>query len=168
MNKKGEVTDYLIFVITLFVFAIGLFILIYTIPAITGGLKHAGLNNTAETSNAIRSIDNLSNVVNRGFAMLFVGLVLSMFITSFMTRSHPIFLFLYIIFLGISVILSAYLTNAYQIMIENPTFSSVLANATYITWIMQHSVQILVVVGAVSMIITFAKFNDLGGIQGGF
>ena len=164
-QKKGELTDTLILLITLFILAIGLFILMYIIPAITGGLRTAGLNNSVAGSNAITSMDGLGNIINNGFLILFVGLVISMFITSFMVRTHPIFLFLYIIFLAITILLSFYLGNAYYQLVQNPTFSSMVNTATFSNWIFGHIAEIMVAVGALSMIIVFAKFSSSGGNQ---
>jgi hypothetical protein len=164
-NKKGELTDMLIWLITIFILGIGLFILMFIIPSITGGLRTAGLNNSVEGANAITSMDGLGNIINNGFLMLFVGLIISVMITSFMVRTHPIFLFLYIIFLAITVLLSFYLGNAYYQLIGNPTFASMVNTATFSNWILGHIAEITVAVGALSMIIVFAKFSSSGGGQ---
>lgn len=165
-SKRGDLTDMFIFVITLFILAIGLFILMFIIPQITNGLRIGGLNNSVAGANAINSMDNLgTHTINNGFLMLFVGLVISMMITSFMVRTHPIFLFLYIIFLGITILLSFYLGNAYYDMINNPVFASMYSTATFSNWILGHIAEITVAVGAVSMIILFSKFSTYGGMQ---
>jgi magnesium-transporting ATPase (P-type) len=96
-QKKGELTDMLIFLITIFILAIGLFVMMYAVPKITGGLKLAGMNNSVEGANAISSLEDFgSNGINNGLMLLFVGLVIAQLITAFMVRTHPIFLFLYI------------------------------------------------------------------------
>ena len=165
-NKRGELTDMFIFLITLFILAIGLFVLMYMIPTITDGLKTAGLNNSAEGTNAITSLESFgTGTINNGFLMLFVGLVISMIITSFMVRTHPIFIFLYVIFLGISVLLSFYLGNAYYQLIGNPAFANMYATATFSNWIFGHIAQIMTVLGAFSMIVVFSKFSTYGGTQ---
>jgi hypothetical protein len=165
MNKKAELTDMFIFVITLFILAIGLFIFIYFIPTVSNGLRSAGLNNSVEGANAIDSFDGLTGVINNGFLMLFIGLIMSVLITSFLVRTHPIFLFLYIFFLIITMLLSVYLGNAYNDFENNPLFATALANAGFLHWVMNYIVEISLAVGALSMIIIFAKFSTFGGTQ---
>jgi hypothetical protein len=166
MNSKAELTDIMIWMLTMFILAIGLFILMFIVPSISGGLRTAGLNNSVEGSNAIASLDTIStSVINNGFLMLFVGLILSVMITSFMVRTHPIFLFLYILFLGITILLSFYLGNAYFQMTSNPVFANMVNTATYSNLVMSHIAEITIAVGALSMIIVFAKFSTFGGTQ---
>ena len=166
MNNKGELLDSLTFLIYVFIFAIGLFVLIFIIPKISNGLSNAGLNSTSEGANAIKSMENIgTHTINNGFLMLFVGFILSMMITSFLVRSHPIFLFMYIFFLAISILLAFYLGNAYYDMKTNPIFADVLANASFINLVMGHIAEIMVGVGILSLIIVFAKFSTFGGTQ---
>jgi len=165
-QKKGELTDMLVFLITIFVFAIVLFIFMFIFPSITSGLRTAGLNNSAEGASAISSVEStMVGTLNNGFMILFVGLILSVMITSFLVRSHPIFLFLYIFFLGVTILLSFYLGNVYYTMQNMPVFASVLAQATFINLIMNHIAEIVTAVGVLSFIIVFSKFSTFGGSQ---
>ena len=67
-SKKGELTDILIFVITMFILAVGLLIMIFVIPNISNGLRTAGLNNSAEGINALNSFDEIgTGTINNGF-----------------------------------------------------------------------------------------------------
>lgn len=166
MNKSGELTDMLIFVITIFIFAVGLLIFMFIVPNISAGLRTAGLNSTSEGAAAINTMDStFTGMMNNGFMMLFVGLSLSILITSFLVRTHPIFLFLYILFLGITILLTFYLGNTYETIIANPTLAPAVANATFLNLIMSHIAEITVAVGALSMIIIFSKFSTFGGTQ---
>lgn len=155
----------MIFLITIFILAIGLFVLIYIIPSITGGLRTAGLNNSVEGSAAIDSTESLTDVINNGFLFLFAGLIISIFITSFFARTHPIFLFLYIIFLAITILLSLYLGNAYASFESNPLFATALTHASYLHIVMTHIMEITLATGAISLIILFSKFSTYGGTQ---
>lgn len=164
-KKKAELTDMLIFVITIFILASGFFIIMFIVPSITGGLRDSGLNNSQEGINAIDSLDSFNSIINNGFMLLFIGLVMSMMITSFMVRSHPIFLFLYIFFLIVSLLLTVYLGNAYYLIEQNPIFSTALSQATFIHWVMSYIYEIELAVGALSIIIVFSKFSTFGGTQ---
>jgi len=156
-NKKGDITDSLAFLVTIFIFGIGFFILAWIIPQITNGLNLANLNNTAEGTNAINKLSDFgTNGIQKGFFWLFIGLCIAELISAFYLDSHPIWLFLYIIFLGVTIILAAYLGNAYEQMINLSAFSGF--SQGYITIIMQNIIKIVIGVSALSFIIIFSKF----------
>ncbi len=163
-NKKGDITDMLIFIVVVFVLGLGLFIFAYIVPQISSGLNDAGMNSSTEGANAITSLSNFGTVtIQRGFFLLFAGLIISTMVTSFFARTHPIFLFLYILILGITVFLGIYLGNAYQQMTELPIFADTLASQGLINIVMSNIITIVIAVGALSMIIVFSKFTTGGG-----
>lgn len=160
-SKKGDLPDMLVFVIVVFVLAIGMLILAFVTPAIAEGLRTAGMNSTPEAQNSIDQLAELGTVtIQRGFLFLFFGLAISTIITSFFTRVHPMFLFLYIIFLGLTVFIGTYLGNAYEQIAANPVLAETLASQGLITVVMQNIVVLTLVIGAISMIIVFAKFSS--------
>jgi hypothetical protein len=164
-SKKGDITDMLIFVITVVILGIGFFIFAFVIPQIAKGLGDVGLNNTSEGQNAINEMKDIGvTLMQRGFFLLFCGLILSLFITSVFSDVHPMFLFLYFLMLGISILLAVYLGNMYQQIAETPIFAETLSSQTLINSIMNNIVIIVLAVGALTMIITFSKFSSvLGG-----
>jgi hypothetical protein len=168
-QKKGELTDILIFIITLFILGVGLFIFMFIIPHITNGLKLAGMNMSTEGANAIASMETLgTSTLNNGFLILFIGLVMSIMVTSFMVRTHPIFIFLYLIFLGITIMLSFYLGNIYHTFITNPAFDTETfryTTSSFSNWVFNYIAEITVAVGLLSIIIIFSKFSTYGGSQ---
>ena len=166
--KKGDLPDMLIFLVTIFIFAIGLLIMAFVIPAISNGLNTAGLNSTDEAQTAIDEIAELgNNGMQKGFLFLFVGFIMALMISSFLVRTHPIFMFLYILFLGITVFLGTYVGNAFEQVATSPALAATTADQGLITIVMQNIVVITLVVGALSMIIIFAKFAGIGSQGGG-
>ncbi len=162
--KKGDLPDMLIFLITIFVFAIGLIILAFVIPQISQGLEDAGLNSTSGGQASIDELTELGvNGMQKGFLFLFTGFVMGLMISSFLVRTHPIFIFMYILFLGITVFLGTYIGNAFEQVATSAALADTTANQGLITIIMQNIVLITLVVGALSMIIIFAKFSSVGG-----
>ncbi len=165
-NKKGDVTDNLIFLIVVFILAIGLFILAFIIPQISSGLNDAGLNSTTEGSNAITGLGNFGTItMQRGFFLIFAGLVMGSLISSFFIRTHPIFMLLYIFFMGLTVFIGTYLGNAYEALTAISIFSDTLASQGLINIVMTNIVKITIGVGALSLIIIFAKFTSGRGAQ---
>lgn len=167
-SKKGDLPDMLIFLITIFVFAIGLMILAFIIPTIADGLSSSGLNESSEGFNAIEELSELgASGMQKGFFFLFVGLIMSTMITSFLTRSHPIFLFMYIFFLGVTLLLGGYFGNAFEQFATSPVLVDTLGSQGLISIVMQNIVIITLITGALSMIIVFAKFSSVEGARRG-
>lgn len=155
-NKKGDVTDILSFVIILFFITIGFFVISFIIPYITGGLKTGGLNNSVQGINAINKLEDFgTNGIQRGVLWIFIGLFISVLISSFYSDTHPIWMFLYIFFLIVTVILAAYLANAYETMINLNVFNG--WSQTYMATIMQHIIPITIGLACASFIIMFTK-----------
>lgn len=168
-SKKGDLPDMLIFMVTIFVFAIGLFIMAFVIPAIGNGLNSSGLNQSSEGKAAIDELTELgANGMQKGFFFLFVGLIMSTMITSFLTRTHTIFIFMYIFFLGITLFVGGYLGNAFEQFAKSPVLVDTLGSQSLISIVMQHIVLITLITGALSMIIIFAKFASGPQQTGGF
>jgi len=166
--KKGDLPDMLIFLITIFVFAIGLLIMAFIIPKISDGLLDAGLNESSEGAASINELAELGNEgMQKGFLFLFVGFVMGLMISSFLVRTHPIFIFLYIIFLGLTVFLGTYIGNAFEQVATSPALADTALNQGLITIVMQNIVVITLVIGALSMIIIFAKFSGFPRSSGG-
>ena len=167
-SKKGDLPDMLVFIIVIFVLAIGMLIFAYVIPAVADGLETAGMNSSSEGANSIDELSDFGTVtIQRGFLLLFFGLAISTIITSFFTRVHPMFLFLYIIFLGLTVFIGTYLGNAYEQVSANPVLAETLASQGLITVVMQNLVILSLAIGALSMIIVFAKFSSFFNFSAG-
>lgn len=163
-RKSGDITDSLALLVTLFVLAVGLFIIAWIIPTISSGLNTAGMNNTAEGRSAITQLTDFgTNGIQRGFFFLFIGLCIAQLISSFYIDSHPIWLFLYIIFMVLTVIIGAYLGNAYEQMISVSNFAGFTQG--YITVVMQNILKIVIGVVALSLIIIFSKAAFGGGLM---
>ena len=86
-------------------------------------------------------------------------------ISSFFIRTHPVWLFLYILFLGVAIFLSIYLGNAYYSMTINEVFADRLADQKYINFVMENIVWIILGVGALSLVIIFGKYNTVQGVN---
>jgi hypothetical protein len=166
-GKKGDLPDLLIFVILIFILGAGLFVLSFVIPAITDGLLTGGLNTTAEGQAAIDTLTTYGTEgLQNGFLLLFAGLILATLISSFFVKTHPAFIFLYIIFLGLTVFVGTYLQNAYQVLIENAAFSGIVDGQGGITTVFENLTNIIIGVGVLSIVIIFGKFSSFGNRAG--
>jgi hypothetical protein len=164
-QKKGDLSDTLIFVISVFVFGIMMFILMFITPQIADGLRTAGLNNTAAMTNAIDSIDTFTSIINYGTFFVMCGLLMSILITSFLVRTHPVFLVMYLLFMPASIIIAVYLGNYYNTIATTAIFASVYSQASMINLFFANLVKITLVANIASIIIVFSKFSTFGGSQ---
>ncbi len=161
--KKGDLPDMLVFLITTFIFAIGLLILAFVIPEISEGMNIAGMNSTSEARLAIDELTELGvNGMQKGFLFLFTGFIMGLMISSFLVRTHPIFIFLYVIFLGLTLFLGTFIGNAFEQVATSSALADSTASQGLITIVMQNIVGITLAIGALSMIIIFAKFSGIG------
>lgn len=161
-GKKGDITDILTLVVILFVFTLGFFIISFTVGHITAGLRTASLNNSAEGTNAINTLGDFgSNGIQKGMFWLFIGLSISVLISSFYADTHPIWLFLYVIMLVVAIILAVYLANAYQSATSIDSFGGL--QQPFMTTIMQNIISIIIGIGAISFVIMMVKGIFFGG-----
>lgn len=167
-GKRGDATDYLTFLIISFIFGIVLFVFAYVVPQITGGLTTAGLNNTPEGSNAINGLEDFGSItLQRGFFLLMVGLIASTLITSFLIRAHPVFFFIYLFMLIVTLFVGTYLGNAFETFATNPVFAQTIDEQSLITIFFENIIRIILGMAALSFIIIFAKFSSGGAsVQG--
>lgn len=163
-SKKGDLPDMLVFVITAVIFAIVLFIFAFIIPEITDGLREGGVNNSVAGEGAIQELQTFGTVgLQRGFFFVFIGLAIGVLVSAFFIRTHPIFIFLYIIFLGLSIFIGYYLGYMFDQFSTNPIFAERLADQTLITFVMDNLLKFVLGIGALSIIIIFAKYRDSAG-----
>ncbi len=168
MNKRGDVTDIFIFLILLFILGVGLFIFAFIIPQISEGLENAGMGESSEGANAVQQLEKFGTTqIQMGFFLLFVGLIISTLISAFLIRVHPIFMFLYILFIILTVFLGTYLGNAYDQMRNISIFAETMESQTLINLVFENLLTIIIAVGSLSLVIIFAKFSSFGRSSGG-
>lgn len=135
MNKRGAYTDLFIFMITSFVLVVILGMLIYTATTITSTFKEktAGLTQFHDTegNNITQVADNTLGAVVGSYQslywisiMLIFGMIISIFIGSYMVTTRPVFFIPYFIILTIALIVSVGLANAYERIIATPELAA--------------------------------------------
>jgi hypothetical protein len=167
-NKKGAFSDLFIFMIlaVAIVFICGIFIFL-------GGKAtqeiHDKLDGTdyAGNENMTQIIDNSIGAVNRSYqalywiaVMLIVGMVISIFIGSYLITTKPIFFVPYAFITIIAIIVSVGISNAYMQVIQNPTLASTFAGFIGANFIMSQLPIWITVIGIVGGIIMFVRMGS--------
>ena len=180
-NKKGGMTDlFLLIILSLaIVFICGIFIYI-------GGIANAkiheqldGKDYLAGGKNITQIIDNSVGKTNIAYqslywisVMLIVGMIISIFIGSYLVTTKPIFFVPYIFIVIIAVVVSTGISNAYEQVIADPTLASTFAGFTGANFILLQLPLWICVIGIVGGIIMFvrmgSKENNLYGGNAGY
>jgi F0F1-type ATP synthase assembly protein I len=180
IGKRGGMTDLFIFMIlaVAIVFICGIFIYM-------GGEATEQVHETMDdmqfgNANTTQVIDDTFGAVNRSYqalywisVMLIVGMVISIFIGSYLVTTKPIFFIPYIFLVIIAIIVSVGISNAYEQVIQDPTLASTFAGFVGANFIMLQLPIWITIIGIVGAIIMFtrmgSKENTLygGGYYGG-
>jgi len=159
-NKRADATDIFLFLIIIFFLAVSFVVVGFANSKIKSIIDTTALNESAAYSSISSSFGNINDfVVQRGFLVFFGILIIGMMVSAFLIRVHPVFIFLYIITLGVSIFVGIYLANTYEIIVSNGQFALLSENYAMLTFVMQNIATILLAVGALSMIIIFSKIT---------
>lgn len=157
INKKGDPTDMLIVIISVFFLAIVFLTYWYFTTTTANAFRQTPIY-INETVSGVQSLQDLGEKgSSQGFVMIFGALLMGVIISSFLVKIHPVFLFLYIIMLSVTIILAVFLGNAYGLMTSQSPFDAAAAANPVIDIIMRNIVHIALAVGAMSMVVVFAK-----------
>lgn len=168
MNKNGGFTDIFLFMILalVVVFICGIFIYM-------GGRATTQVHATMDSmdiggnKNVTQVIDETFGQVNQSYQalywismMLIVGMVLSIFIGSYLVTTKPVFFIPYIFILIIAVIVSTGISNAYEQVIADPTLASTFAGFTGANFFFIYLPLWISVIGVVGGVIMFSRMGS--------
>ncbi len=179
INKKGIATVNLFwFIIIAFIAVIVLGTFLYAYNTITTSLLGSGLdavgqvNLTEATENTIGKIN--TSMLNHAdvIAIFFLfAMVIAMFLVAYLTRDeNPAIFFVFdILIIIFAYVLAVYITNSYETVLEFLPFSSIFTtNLNYATSFLLLLPRITVIVGVITMIISYSaipktKEEEVGG-----
>ena len=177
MNKNGGFTDLFMFMIFSFVIILVCGIFIYLGGDVTEKVHDTMDDMTFGDANTSQVIDDTFGAVNRSYQALYwiavflmVGMVISIFIGSYLVTTRPVFFIPYAFITIIAIIVSVGISNAYEQVIASPTLASTFAGFVGANFIMLALPVWIAVIGIVGAIIMFvrmgSKENDLYGGNG--
>jgi len=177
-NKRGGFTDLFIFMIFAFVI-----VLISVLWVYMGGMAqdqlHAsmdgmGLHDTVG-NNTSQVIDNSIGDFNQSISalqwitvFLMVGMILSIFIGSYLVRTKPIFFIPYLFIVIIAVVVAVPMSNAYETLMTNPTLSGTFSSFLGANWIMLNLPMWISIVGIMGGIIMFSQMGKKDEVNYGY
>lgn len=178
-GKKGGMTDLFIFMIlaVAVVFICGIFIYM-------GGISTTAIHDALDGKDYLAGGQNVSNIIDDTFGavqrsyqalywisiMLIVGMIMSIFIGSYLVTTKPIFFVPYAFLTIIAVIVSTGISNAYEQVIQDPTLASTFAGFVGANFIMLKLPLWIAIIGITGGIIMFirmgSKENEMYGGSG--
>jgi len=166
-NKKGDLSDPMILTFWIFFFAVGIILIVYVFLQIFQPIQNTVLSSMPEANATINAaITYTSNAIPSTMLIIFFGLLLGLFVSAFLVRSHPVFIPLYLIFGVTSVLIAVALGNAWGTITDLSIFSDTVnlnSGTRIIGLIMNNIVKIQVIAFFISLIILFAKPSQGGG-----
>jgi F0F1-type ATP synthase assembly protein I len=173
-GKQGGMSDLFLFMIfsMAILFISGIFI--YFGGKVNSEV-HAKLDGmTFKNSNVTEVIDNTLGKVNEAYQSLYwisvfliIGMIISIFIGSYLVTTKPIFFVPYLFIVIIAVIVAVGLSNAYETVIQDPTLASSFVGFVGANFIMLKLPLWVAIIGVTGGIIMFvrmgSKENDLYG-----
>lgn len=169
MNKVGGFTDLFIFMIVAFVLVLfsGVFIYIttQTYDQLEESLPKMDLVGDGNKNSTEVLADTLG-VANASFQalhwisiFLIFGMIIAIFIGSYMVTTKPIFFIPYIFIVIIAVVVAVAISNAYEILYNDATLTSTFSEFVGASWIFAKFPIIVGIIGMAGGIIMFVRMG---------
>jgi hypothetical protein len=169
MNKKGSLIDVILWMviafIVIFVFA-GFFFMFVTMNSSLSAIPDIpsiGFHNSV--AQTFTQVSNAMPILQWVVVAFIFAMILSIFISNFLIKVHPVFFIIYILLVIVAVIFSAYLSNAYEtILNSNNALTPTLEQFTGANFIMLNLPYISAIVGVLGSIFLLINIiRDTGG-----
>ena len=169
VNKKGAFSDLFIFMVFAFVIVFISVIWIYM-----GGLaqdqmqESLGKMDLHDTvgNNASQVIDNTIGDFNTSISalrwitvFLIAGMILSIFIGSYLVTTKPIFFIPYLFIIIIAIVVSVPMSNAYETLMTTEALSDTFTSFQGANWIMLNLPIWITIIGITGAIIMFSRMG---------
>jgi len=170
MNKKGGFVDLFVFMIISFILLMFSGVFIY-IGTQTETVLHeklvedpvfdfANVNESDVLDNTIDKFNSSLTLLYWLVVMIMGGMIMSIFIGSFLVQTKPIFFVAYIFIVMIATVVSVALSNGYERIISTPEMVSSFEGFTAANYIMINLPVWIVVIGMVGGIIMFSQIGS--------
>lgn len=157
-DKKGDFTGILYAIIMIGAFAFFILIAGYIGTTISTELRDQIGSDVPEVNDSFNATINVSEgTLSALWYVVFGGLILGLMITAWYMPTHPIMVAPFIILLVIAVILGVGLSNAYEKIYGVEQFADIAATQGSVDFMMSNLPYLALVIGIITLIITFAK-----------
>lgn len=175
-DKNGAVFDYLIWIIMAFVILVFFVVWTYGHGLVTNVLLSlnktiGGTVNTSIADIAMSTVGKVNSALPMlqwiAVALIF-GMILTILISNFLVKVHPVFFVIYLFFAMTSVILAVPLSNYYeQYLYTNSLLGATFQSYGTMSWIMFNLPTFAIVVGifgTILLMVQILKERQAGGV----
>jgi len=168
-NKRGGFTDLFIFMIVTFVLVLFSGVFLYITNEATDELREniPNMNLVGDGNNNASVV--LENTLGRAVLsfdalywisiFLIFGMIIAIFIGSYMVTTKPIFFIPYIFVVIIAVVVAVAISNAYEMIYNNATLHDTFVKFLGANWILAQLPIIIAIVGIAGGIIMFVRMG---------
>lgn len=151
-------SDILMIAVVLFAFGTGFFVINYVSHSVFDQIQaNEVINSTGNATAAFETMTTMANRTDYILFTLFIGLVLALIVSSWFVAGNPLFTFLYLIVIVITVVLSAILSNVWESVTGKAIFGTTLANFPLTNNLMQLLPIYMTLIGIVGLVVIFGK-----------
>lgn len=177
LNKKGFIfTDLFLLIAIVLIMVVFFAGFIYFIGIVNTNFRDIGSITINENQvNMTQISDDSFGYLNIGVQnlrtvalLIFVGLMISIFITAFLVKVHPVFFIVYLFIMVCAVIFSFIISNVYYDLRENEVLGSIMQSFTAMDYIITYMPMIIIVIGFIAGILMFIGMSRDEGLGGGF
>ena len=171
-NKKAGFTDIFLFIILTFSFVLIFGIILYAIPQIKDKM-HLEMDNIttevpASVTNYTKLIDNTIGKVDNSYQSLYwiaifliIGMLFAIFIGSYNIQTKPVYFVHYIIMIIIAVVISAGISNSYNMVKNDSNLSSTFNKFIGANFILSYLPLWVLIIGLGGAIIMYSKMQKI-------
>lgn len=173
-DKRGSIFDLFIWFIVGFIIIVIIFFSIYAMgllnnvvhkmPDITTPSGYV-INSTYVMDITIGQYYNSLAVLRWGTLGIILAMILSILISNYFVKTHTIFAVAYVLFAIVAVLLSAYVSNAYESLLKSPI--GYILDDSALNYLYLHLPYFTAVIGIAGAIILFIGINRDQGQGGG-
>jgi hypothetical protein len=168
MNRKGGMTDIVLFSIVAFSFVVCCGILWYAMEKTEANIyKQApalqkvtpSINVTTLMHNTIGRATDSYDSLGWITVMIIIAMALSIIISSALIKTHPFWFVAYCFVVIVSVIIAVYVANTYESIYQNPEIASGFTGLMASSWIMLNIHMWVLIVGFIAGIFLFINID---------
>lgn len=169
MNRRGALMDLIILMVVAFTAVLFFAGWTFTHQELVDTLLDApqgGINLTEATNSTFLKVNDALIGLRWVAAAIIFGSIIAIFISNFLVKAHPVFFIPYVLFVVISVIFSAYISNSYEGLLSSGTLASTLQGFSFANFFFINLpiwITVIGFLGAIVLFIGITSDKDVGG-----
>lgn len=155
-NKKG-IMFFEVILVFIIVFVAAVLILVgqNAFSNFNSAIQDSGINSAAK--NLTSTANTKFTALDNGLLFILIGLCFVMIFIAYMVKFHPMFIFINIVLIPVTLILTMLFSNAYESMVTNTALSATSAQMGLVPTVMTKLPYFAMVLSIIVMIVMYSK-----------